>query len=283
MEEWRTGKGEALKITPDKIRKVKFELMRPEEIIRERRRCPVAYLVLGPLEWHGPHLPLGTDALIAYDIAIRTAQKAGGVVLPPLFWGTERERDSQTLKDLGFQGNEWIVGMDFPENSMKSLYLPEEFIALSVRFMIEKLLEQGYRVIVIVNGHGATNQISTLERLATEVGRQQKVDVICVFVSFLEEKGIVDFGHATSGETSKMMVICSDAVDLTLLPPKGIPLKYKEWAIVDSDAFCGKPNPDFEVQDDPRVLSSVTKGEESLRAVVDGIAEKVKEKLDKRL
>jgi len=264
------------------MRKARFELMRPGEIIQERKRCPVAYLVFGPLEWHGPHLPLGTDPLIAYEIAVRAAQKTGGVVLPPLFWGTERERDPQTLKNLGFQGGEWIVGMDFPENSMKSIYLPEEFLALAARIMIEKLVEQGYRTIVIVNGHGATNQISTLERIATEFTRQKKVEVMCVFVSLADEKGRVDFGHATAMETSRMMAICPDAVDLTRLPPKENPLKYKEWAIVDSDAFCGKPAPNFEVQDDPRVLSSLTKGEESLRAAVEKIAEKVKEKLDKK-
>ena len=268
-----------MEIIPDRIRKVRFELMRPEEIIQERKRCPVVYFALGPLEWHGPHLPLGTDALIAYEMAIRAAQQTGGVVLPPLFWGTERERNPQTLRDLGFQDDEWIIGMDFPENSMKSLYLPEESIALAARVTIEKLVEQGYRIIAIVNGHGATNQISALERIAKEFTHQRNVEVICVFVSLLEEKGIVDFGHATAGETSKMMAINPDAVDLTQLPSREIPLKYREWAIVDSDAFCGKPNPNLEVQDDPRVLSSVTKGEESLRAAAEGIAEKVREKL----
>lgn len=263
------------------MRKVRFELMRPEEIIRERKCCPVAYLVFGPLEWHGPHLPLGTDPLIAYEIALRTAQKTGGVVLPPLFWGTERERDPQTLKNLGFQGEEWIVGMDFPENSMKSMYLPEEFLALAARIMMEKLVEQGYRIIVIVNGHGATNQISTLERIATEFTHQKKVEVMCVFVSLPDEKDRADFGHATATETSRMMAICPDAVDLTQLPPKGEPLKYREWAIVDGNTFLGKPAPNFEVQDDPRILSSSAKGEESLGTAVKKIAQKVKEELDR--
>ena len=38
-------------------RTVQLERMRPGEILAERARCPIVYLPLGPLEWHGP----GTD------------------------------------------------------------------------------------------------------------------------------------------------------------------------------------------------------------------------------
>jgi creatinine amidohydrolase len=91
--------------------------MRPEEIIEERERLPLIYLPIGPLEWHGPHLPLGTDPLHAREVAIGLAKKLGGVVLPPYFIGTERERKPEMLESIGFKKKEWIVGMDFPENS----------------------------------------------------------------------------------------------------------------------------------------------------------------------
>ncbi len=44
---------------------VYFELLRPDEITAERAHCLEAYQPIGPLEWHGPHLPLGTDLLYA--------------------------------------------------------------------------------------------------------------------------------------------------------------------------------------------------------------------------
>ena len=125
------------------MKNVQFELMKPGEIIEEKKLLPLVFLPVGPLEWHGPHLPLGTDPLIAYEISLRIARDIGGVVLPPFYWGTERERDANTLKNLGFQGNEWVVGMDFPNNSMKSLYIPEDFFALGIRIILEKLVEQG--------------------------------------------------------------------------------------------------------------------------------------------
>jgi len=52
----------------------------------------MAFPPLGPLEWHGPHLPLGVDALNAEAVAWRVAQEVGGVVLPALYVDTERER-----------------------------------------------------------------------------------------------------------------------------------------------------------------------------------------------
>ena len=38
--------------------------LNPVPTLREMRRCPVAFLPLAPLEWHGPHLPYGVDPLI---------------------------------------------------------------------------------------------------------------------------------------------------------------------------------------------------------------------------
>lgn len=32
----------------------RYAFMRPQDIVAERRRAPVAYVPLGPLEWHGP-------------------------------------------------------------------------------------------------------------------------------------------------------------------------------------------------------------------------------------
>src|SRR5215213_9580189 len=139
------------------MRTVRFELLRPAEIIAERERFPVVFQPLGPLEWHGPALPYGTDPLHAEDVARRTAEAIGGVVMPTLYWGSERERNPQTLQQLGFKGDEWIVGMDFPANSMKSLYSMEDVFALVMRARIELLIAQGYKLIALVNGHGAAN------------------------------------------------------------------------------------------------------------------------------
>jgi len=100
--------------------------MRPPEILEERNRLPMVFIPIGPLEWHGPHLPVGTDGLHAHAVAVDVARRVGGVVLPTYFIGSETVRPSdqeaQGLKALGFTGSERIVGMDFPGNPVKSLY-----------------------------------------------------------------------------------------------------------------------------------------------------------------
>src|SRR5437762_10561798 len=148
------------------MRTIRFELLRPDEIIAERTRFPVVYQPIGPLEWHGPHLPYGMDPLHAETEARRIAESIGGVVMPTLFWGTERERDADMLRALGFKGDEWIVGMDFPANSMKSLYTQEDIFGVVVRARLDLLVLQQYRLLVVINGHGAANHLVTLERLA---------------------------------------------------------------------------------------------------------------------
>ena len=54
---------------------VRYHILRPEQIVARRNACPVAYIPIGNLEWHGVHNPLGTDTLQAEGLAILCAQK----------------------------------------------------------------------------------------------------------------------------------------------------------------------------------------------------------------
>jgi creatinine amidohydrolase len=233
-------------------REVRLEWLRPDEINTERERCPLVYLPIGPLEWHGPHLPFGTDPLQATHTAQSLAEKIGGVVHPALYIGTERERSSETLRDLGFQGDEWIVGMDFPANTERSYYYVEDAFAMIVRFALEQLTTRGYRLVVIVNGHGATNQILQLQRLAAEFTQRGSCKVIYTFD--LDEEFDEDAGHATITETSAILALEAERVNVASLPPKGISLNNIDHAIVDAPTFSGQPSPNHTVrpQADPR-------------------------------
>ena len=42
---------------------VQYERLRPAEIVARREACPVAYLPIGTIEWHGEHNPVGLDTL----------------------------------------------------------------------------------------------------------------------------------------------------------------------------------------------------------------------------
>jgi creatinine amidohydrolase len=253
---------------------VQYELLRPQEIVRERLRLPLVFLPIGPLEWHGPHLPLGMDGLHAHTVAVETAQRTGGVVLPTYFIGTETVRPTaggpQSSTVLGFAGTERIVGMDFPENPVKSLYFEEGVFAVTVRELLRLAARDGYRLIVIVNGHGAVNHQRALRRLADEASDPPRARVVFTMAFLPAEPPFSDPGHAEKVETSIVLATRPELVDLAALPPKTVPLRYVDYGIVDGKAFDGHPTPDFTVppEADPRDASAVL-GRAMLDAEVD--------------
>jgi creatinine amidohydrolase len=240
---------------------VEFELMRPPQIVEARRRCPVAYLPVGPLEWHGPHLPMGTDGMHAHRIAVEVARRVGGVVLPAYFLGTETVRATdgpQSLRTLGFAGDERIVGMDFPGNPVKSLYIEEGTFAVIIREIIRLLKQEPYRLVLIVNGHGAVNHQRALRRLAAEESDPPRVRVVYETAWGPPSPPDRDPGHAGRGETAFALSAAPHTVDLEALPPIETPLRYRDYGIVNGAAFDGRPTPDFTVppDSDPRYASS---------------------------
>jgi creatinine amidohydrolase len=70
------------------FRHVQAELLLPSELRTIMDACPVVYVPLGAYEFHGEHLPIGLDALNAHGVCLAAANRAGGLVLPPLFYGT---------------------------------------------------------------------------------------------------------------------------------------------------------------------------------------------------
>ena len=255
------------------MRTVHYELLRPTEIVAERERCPVVYLPIGPLEWHSVHMPMGTDGLNAAAVAARVAEHVGGVVLPTFFWGTERERPEGMVADLGFEKGEYVVGMDFPANILPSLYCREEFLALLVREMLTLLIRQQYKLIVMVNGHGARNHLDTLQRLAIEFSASGPARVI--LATAWPSKGDLDTftGHADAGETSVMMALTAESVDVGALPQTTEPLRSRDWAVVDADTFNHQPTPDHTLRPeyDPRTRSTPEKGRRILSMAVEDV------------
>ena len=57
------------------MKKVLYEELLPEEFVQRMQEMPVAYLPLGTLEWHGPHMPLGADGIQSKELFVRVAEK----------------------------------------------------------------------------------------------------------------------------------------------------------------------------------------------------------------
>lgn len=226
--------------------------MRPDEILEAKEKKSIVYLPIGPLEWHGPALPFGVDPQAAEYNAKAIADKIGGVVMPTLYCGTERERKPEVLEAMGFEDtSQYIVGQDFPNNTVKSFYSKEDVFSIILREYIRMLAVQEYKLIVLVNGHGADGQFAVLDRLCKEFSNETNSKVIwCMPMPKQFDPEFM--GHANISETAMQMYVCGTDVDLSKLPPREIKLKNCEWGINDTATFMLHPNADKTVAGDPR-------------------------------
>jgi creatinine amidohydrolase len=96
---------------------------------------PIA-LIVGATEQHGPHLPLGTDGLCAFELLRRVAARTPLVLAPPLTYGYK----SRPLSG----GGQGFVGT----TSLAATTL----IAL-VRDVVAEFLRHGWRHILVVQEH----------------------------------------------------------------------------------------------------------------------------------
>lgn len=252
----------------------------PDEVAAARDRNGLVILPLAPVEWHGPHLALGCDNLLAHAFARRLARELECPYYPPLFVGTERQRRSETLESLGFDRGARIEGMDFPNNSVASAYLREEVFALVVRDTLNILLQKmRFRHVLIVNGHGADNQKDALNRLCHEFNDDPAGEkrVMWVYPGFPRSLLAGAIGHAAAEEASMLSACWPGCVDLSKLPSEG-KLRNVDFAIVDGETFDGDPTPDHTLRDaqDPRYHTDVTYGKELMEQAAIEVIEDVK-------
>ena len=69
---------------------VRFDRMVPAMVRARREACNLAYLPVGSLEWHGSHMPFGTDYMTVTHLAEEAARRFGGVVFPPMYYSDVR-------------------------------------------------------------------------------------------------------------------------------------------------------------------------------------------------
>ena len=56
------------------INSVFYKDLQPAQLLEKITNCPIAYLPIGTLEWHGRHMPLGTDMLIPETVFAKVAE-----------------------------------------------------------------------------------------------------------------------------------------------------------------------------------------------------------------
>ena len=175
-----------------------LELLRPGQIAEEMARCPRIWLPLGTIEYHSHHLPVGLDGLQAHGLCLDAADLVGGLVYPPLWWGTGG----------GHGAYPWTVMM--PEASE---------IAAIVRFTLQRLERLGVRHVVLFTGHFADEQLVMISGLANDwnIGGGP-MRVVAIGVNGNAASPLPP-DHAGRFETTLLAAYHPERVDLSLLPP----------------------------------------------------------------
>lgn len=219
--------------------------LRPSEFRAAIAKLPLAFLPLGTLEWHGEHLPLGSDALQAHTFFLRAAKELGGVVLPPLFLGPDQHDPETDL--IGMDSCPIEPGAYPPQKLNGSAYwVNDHLFAQIVEAVLSQLSRAGFKL-VVAHGHGPST--SALLRQKPEWEARFGLKVVCLW-NELGDQGLgfmVD--HAAANETSIMMALHPDLVDL--------------GAIKDQEPLIGIAG------QDPRIHASAEVGEAIIRTQIE--------------
>jgi len=203
------------------MRTVRYNELLPHEIVEARTACPIAYVGIGGVEWHGQHLAVGNDALKADLLAVKCAEKGGGLVFPPLYWGENRE--SHLMEANADPEGEIAELMGLPPASFapgymrRPVYEQDRAYVELLLHMLRQMESLGFEVLVLIAGH---YPLLHHGRAAVDWyhldGRAKAF--ACTGYELVQDQ-IPDAGdHAAKWETSLLMALRPDCVDLSRLP-----------------------------------------------------------------
>ncbi len=224
--------------------KVLYAELMPAEFRQRLADAPIAYLPLGTLEWHGEHLPLGSDGLQSQGFFVELARQAGGIVLPMLFLGPDLARETHEKAYYGMD----VVG--FPDRSPQQLdgsayWIDEALFQSLLESILFQLKRAGFKV-VVAHGHGPSTSLFARHCPDWETRFSLKL-FICWNQEITHDLGL-QTDHAAANETSLMMALHPGLVKM-----ENLPSDLEEWPL----AIGGK---------DPRLHASPEVGREIIQA-----------------
>ena len=221
----------------------KYEELRPDQIDAIIAETGIAYLAWGSLEWHGPQNAIGLDALKAYELCLRCAERTGGVVLPPVYAGF------QTMKPhAGFKHTIEI-------RRASVMDLADQYL--------DQLHDEGFRLVCLMMGHYGGLHVDAIRKTVEWWEERHCGTSVWAFTDY---EPVLDDGirgdHAGKNETSLLLHLRPGLTDLSRLPP-GEDIDLKALGIGGED---------------PREATT-ERGEEMARLVVRRVAEGVAQRL----
>ena len=227
---------------------VRLERMRPAQIDAAKARRPAIYVACGSIEWHGYHNAVGLDTLKAHEQLVGLASRLGGVVYPPIFLGA------------GGGHTTWP----------SSFMVAAAPMARIVADLLHGFERDGYRKAILLSGHYPNQREYMLPGVAAYRAEGGTLDAL----SLIENQAPDVAGdHAAKYETSYMMYLCPELVDMERLHAG----RQDDLAGADQivnwmgDAYKGHPNYGL-VGIDPRAYASAEVGQENTERLLAYLA-----------
>lgn len=194
--------------------------------------CRTILLPFGSTEQHGPHLPLGTDTMVAVTLAEDAARQAGVPVAPPLWFGWSPHH------------------MVLPG----TITIRPGILAEMAFDMIESLARHGFERFVLINGHRIVN-ITWLQIAGERAKRELGVSVVIFDPAYMSKSitaslGWGEVGHAEEIEGSHMMYRYPDLVHMDRAIDNPHPKKdlYSVDPSFGGDTLCYVPSSQAEMK-----------------------------------
>ncbi len=220
--------------------KVRYSELLPHEFRKRLADKPLAYLPMGTLEWHGEHLPIGSDAIQCEALMVECARQYGGIVLPPIHVGPGPTK----LMDDG----RLLIGMDFWNNIVNPprqldgdcYWIPDGLFISLTDAILAQCKRTGFRA-VFADGHGPSrgSWIRELKRREAHFGLK-----LFGVTSDIRVQWQLQTDHAALNETSLMLHYRPDLVDMSQLPksrsdwPLGVAGEDPRDATVEHGSEC---------------------------------------------
>ena len=236
--------------------RLKLEEMTWEEVKKAAEKNTPMIIPSGGLASFGLHLPLGTNVMIVYELALKVAEETKVMVAPPIWFGYE-----------------------YPtENFVEVTLWPNHFKEY-VYWVVRSFVNKGFKKFILF--YGALHNISSLNYCAQKIVEKfpnTKVAVVAwwqlvkktLMELFPEERG----HRAESSETSLMMVLRPKLVKKDKIKDEvpEIVLFYDLYPrppqCSTSSGVYGKPS-----------LASEEKGEKLVKEIVDKMKRMIENEL----
>ncbi len=265
--------------------KTQYEEMFPWQIAAAMAAAPLAYLPLGALEWHGEHNAVGLDTLKAHAVCLRAAQLSGGLVLPPFYWATDERED---LPDGSYLTGGVEHGERYHVPGNMFWIRPETYLNLLLD-LYEAMRRRGFRAILVLAGHWSPYTLPTVRASGEQfLARCPEMK----WLLLTDQEVVPDLHypheHAAGGETSLLMAIRPELVDLskTFETDRSLAAHYAGMPQhlarrrVTSYKYIGVLRGVEGESNDPELTASPERGQILLETIAQRVAERARALLD---